>query len=290
MRCCKRLTETCRKSFYIFSTLYSLILFSTFERVFSVLPAGFKAIALILLTEGHRAFSWGALRSIPYSIALGPPRKVLADAVVATQPMLCWCIVFTLCKGFTFFQTSQFIEFVYWVYWRCLAKDDMLIPEGALLFALHPAIVDLAVGKSSSEDRAKWARNLGSQGLILWRDVCYSQWPILAGRLLKVCLRGRFLPRLWSCVKCAWLRGFIWRQSAELIWGPRSCLGKPLAEAILPAVLGSVLERYKLHADGDLDMEGEVILGLMTWRMNDWIQGMWEFCSVFWTGLIRCIW
>ena len=28
----------------------------------------------------------------------------------------------------------------------------MLIPEGALLFAMHPAIVDSALGKTSSED------------------------------------------------------------------------------------------------------------------------------------------
>ncbi|CAE8660963.1 unnamed protein product [Polarella glacialis] len=43
---------------------------------------------------------YAALRSMPYSVALGPPRKILADAVV----------------------------------------DGMKLPAGALLFAMHPAV------------------------------------------------------------------------------------------------------------------------------------------------------
>ncbi|CAJ1390701.1 unnamed protein product [Effrenium voratum] len=117
-----------------------------------------------LLSEVYRA-----LRSNAYSVALGPPRKVLADAVV----------------------------------------DDLLIPEGALLFALHPAVVDMALDRSPvEEDFSKYAFGIG----------------------------------------------------------PRSCLGRPLAEAILPAVVGCVLERYKVSPGGQLIRPNAV---KMRWEKRD---------------------
>lgn len=107
---------------------------------------------------------YGALRSRAYSVALGPPRKVLADAVV----------------------------------------EDMLIPEGALLFAMHPAVVDDALGRMQAAPEDDF-------------------------------------------------------QSYAFGVGPRSCLGKPVAEAILPAVLGAILQRYELGGGAELkDVEGEV--------------------------------
>ncbi|CAK9062651.1 Cholesterol side-chain cleavage enzyme [Durusdinium trenchii] len=147
----------------IFPTLLHWILL-----VLAYKPAQQEAVAAAAKSGDTTALlreTYRALRSKAYSVALGPPRKVLADVVV----------------------------------------DDMLIPEGALLFAMHPAIVDSALGKTSSEeeDFSKYAFGLG----------------------------------------------------------PRSCLGKPLAEAILPAIVGSILERYKLQPDNSSsleDVEGEV--------------------------------
>lgn len=98
-----------------------------------------------LLKEMYRA-----LRSTAYSVALGPPRKVLADSSV----------------------------------------DGLEIPEGALLFALHPALVDRALEREPGPEED------------------FSQYAFGVG--------------------------------------PRSCLGRPLAEAILPAVLGAILKRYEI--------------------------------------------
>eukprot|EP00434_Breviolum_minutum_P018200 symbB.v1.2.016056.t1/scaffold1125.1/size136522/4 len=125
----------------------------------SATSAAQKDDTAVLLREIYRA-----LRSSTYSIALGPPRKVLADSTV----------------------------------------DDMLIPEGALLFALHPGVVDAALGRKVPQEED------------------FSQYAFGVG--------------------------------------PRSCLGKPLAEAIFPAVVGAILKRYELSFEGvgSTDVQGEV--------------------------------
>lgn len=93
---------------------------------------------------------YAVLRRTAYSVALGPPRKILADAVV----------------------------------------DGVQLPAGALLFAMHPALVDSALGRAppADEDFASYAFGVG----------------------------------------------------------PRACLGRKLAEALLPAALGALLHRYSI--------------------------------------------
>lgn len=93
------------------------------------------------------------LRRTPYSVALGPPRKVLADSEV----------------------------------------EGMRVPEGALLFAMHPALADQARGhKPTEKDGQEFSEYAFGHGL-------------------------------------------------------RSCLGRNLMEAVLPAAVGALLKRYTVR-------------------------------------------
>jgi len=108
---------------------------------------------------------YAVLRRTAYSVALGPPRKILADAVV----------------------------------------DGFRLPEGSLLFAMHPAVADRALGREppAEEDFGEYAFGVG----------------------------------------------------------PRACLGRPLAEALLPAAMGEILRRYHLEVepgDGGAALRGEL--------------------------------
>lgn len=109
---------------------------------------------------------YAVLRCTAYSVALGPPRKVLADVEVEAE--------------------------------------GVRLPAGALLFAMHPAIVDEALGR-------KGTTNDG-----------FSEWAFGLG--------------------------------------PRACLGRPFAEAILPAAVGALLRRYRVSAPlgGDSKIPGEL--------------------------------
>jgi len=102
------------------------------------------------------------LRRTAYSVALGPPRKILQEVVV----------------------------------------DGLVLPEGALLFALHPAIVDEALQHTPNDQD----------------EVDFSEYAF-----------G---------------------------WGPRKCLGQPLAEALLPVVLASLLRRYHIAGLGQGKVSG----------------------------------
>ena len=116
-------------------------------------------------------------------MALGPPRKVLADAVVeswiargsqGTQcgpPGLIWRsesgiiihnkfvdrqrtrsdLSYRADEGYScgHMPHSSHLVALRQTAW---AKDDLLIPEGALLFALHPAVVDMALDRSPVEE------------------------------------------------------------------------------------------------------------------------------------------
>jgi len=106
---------------------------------------------------------YSVLRRTAYSVALGPPRKILQDAVV----------------------------------------DGLVLPEGALLFALHPAIVDEAVQRAPEDQED--ADNFSEYAFGL---------------------------------------------------GPRKCLGQPLAEALLPVVLASILRRYRIAGLGPGEVSG----------------------------------
>merc|ERR1719316_1758386 len=94
---------------------------------------------------------YAALRRMPYSAAIGPPRKIVADV-----------------KAY-----------------------DMLLPKGALVFAMHPALVDEALGREPPDNDD------------------FSSYVFGAG--------------------------------------PRACLGKQISEALLPAVVGAILRRYRVE-------------------------------------------
>ena len=93
---------------------------------------------------------YGALRHTAYSVALGPPRKVLAEA--------------------------QF--------------DGMRIPEGALLFAMHPAITDAALGRMTppaageAEDFRSYAFGVGRRGC-LGQGLTEALMPAAVATLLR---------------------------------------------------------------------------------------------------------
>jgi len=114
--------------------------------------------------QGLMHVMYCVLRRTAYSVALGPPRKILRDVVV----------------------------------------DGLRLPEGALLFALHPAVVDEALGRVPSEKDG----------------VDFSDYAFGVG--------------------------------------PRACLGQSLAEAVLPAVLGSLLRRYRVAGLGPGKVQGVV--------------------------------
>jgi cytochrome P450 len=94
---------------------------------------------------------YAALRRMPYSGAIGPPRKIVAD----------------------------------------VEAYDMLLPKGALVFAMHPAIVDEALGREPPD-------------------------------------HDDFSSYVFGV-------------------GPRACLGKQISEALLPAVVGAILRRYRVE-------------------------------------------
>jgi len=94
---------------------------------------------------------YAALRRMPYSGAIGPPRKIVED----------------------------------------VEAYDMLLPKGALVFAMHPAIVDEALGREppDNDDFSSYVFGVG----------------------------------------------------------PRACMGKQISEALLPAVVGAILRRYRVE-------------------------------------------
>ena len=92
-----------------------------------------------------------ALRLTAYSVALGPPRKVLADA----------------------------------------EYDGMRIPEGALLFAMHPAIADVALGRAiaplppgEEEEFRSYAFGVGRRGC-LGQGLTEALMPAAVATLLR---------------------------------------------------------------------------------------------------------
>jgi len=96
---------------------------------------------------------YAVLRRVPYSVAIGPPRRVMSDAEIG----------------------------------------DMTLPSGAMLFAMHPAITDSAVGLQASTKAY---------------DADFSEFAFGVGT--------------------------------------RTCLGRTIAEAVLPAVAGGLLRRYRV--------------------------------------------
>lgn len=126
-----------------------------------------QAVAVAAAAAGDNAALmkelYAVLRRVAYSVALGPPRKILADAQI----------------------------------------DGMLLPEGAMLFAMHPAISDDALGRSAPENEDFGAFAFGV--------------------------------------------------------GPRACLGRPLAEALLPAAVGELLRKFRIEVeDPSVELKGEL--------------------------------
>lgn len=90
---------------------------------------------------------YGALRRTAYSVALGPPRKVLAD-----------------------------VEF-----------DGFQIPEGSLLFAMHPAVADEELprtAQAADENFRSYAFGVGGRSC-LGQDLAEALLPAAVGTLLR---------------------------------------------------------------------------------------------------------